>query len=367
MSHLAGEREKLDRCISWKYRRAMNGITYKEAGVDIDAGEEMVERIKPAVGRTMRPEVMSNVGGFASLVAIPKGYEEPLLVSGTDGVGTKLKIAFALDSHRTIGIDLVAMCANDVLAVGAEPLFFLDYYACSELAPRAGAEVVEGIAEGCVQAGAALVGGETAELPGFYQKGEYDLAGFVVGVVDKSKVIDGKNAVSGDVVIGIRSSGLHSNGYSLARKVVEKSGVGLDVVPEGMDITLGEALLTPTRIYVKPVLACVRSFAVKSVAHITGGGLLENIPRTLPANLGVTLDNNWYVPPIFTWLATQGPVAPRECMRTFNMGIGMTLVVSVADAPGVIDTLAAHGEVASVIGKIREVNDGEARVVIKGI
>ncbi|MBN2717173.1 MAG: phosphoribosylformylglycinamidine cyclo-ligase [Deltaproteobacteria bacterium] len=343
------------------------GITYKDAGVDIDAGEEMVERIKPAVGRTMRPEVMSNVGGFASLVAIPKGYEEPLLVSGTDGVGTKLKIAFALDKHQTIGIDLVAMCANDVLAVGAEPLFFLDYYACSELSPRAGAEVVEGIAEGCVQAGAALVGGETAELPGFYQKGEYDLAGFVVGVVDKSKAIDGTTVKPGDAVIGIASSGLHSNGYSLARKVVEKSGVSLDATPEGFDMTLGEALLVPTRIYAKPVLACIREYDVKSVAHITGGGLLENIPRTLPDGLGVELDNNWHVPPIFTWLATQGPVAPRECMRTFNMGIGMTLVVPTEQSDGVIELLKSKGESATVIGRVREVPEGEARVIIEGI
>ena len=345
----------------------MTGITYKDAGVDIDAGEEMVERIKPAVGRTMRPEVMSNVGGFASLVAIPKGYEEPLLVSGTDGVGTKLKIAFALDKHKTIGIDLVAMCANDVLAVGAEPLFFLDYYACSELSPRAGAEVVEGIAEGCVQAGAALVGGETAELPGFYQKGEYDLAGFVVGVVDKSKVIDGSTCAPGDAVIGIASSGLHSNGYSLARKVVEKSGVALDAVPEGFAMSLGEALLTPTRIYCKSVLACVREVGVKSVAHITGGGLLENIPRTLPKGLGVTLENNWPVPPIFKWLAKQGPVAPRECMRTFNMGVGMTLVVSADNASKAIELLKAHGETASVIGTVNAVPEGGDRVVIRDI
>ncbi|MBN2528364.1 MAG: phosphoribosylformylglycinamidine cyclo-ligase [Deltaproteobacteria bacterium] len=345
----------------------MNGITYKDAGVDIDAGEEMVERIKPAVGRTMRPEVMSNVGGFASLVAIPKGYDEPLLVSGTDGVGTKLKIAFELDKHQTIGIDLVAMCANDVLAVGAEPLFFLDYYACSELSPKAGAAVVEGIAEGCVRAGAALVGGETAELPGFYQKGEYDLAGFVVGVVEKSKIIDGSKTVPGDVVIGIASSGLHSNGYSLARKVVEKSGVSLTSVPDGLDVSLGDALLVPTRIYVKPVLACIKALEVKSVAHITGGGLLENIPRTLPKGLGVALENNWYVPPVFNWLAKQGPVAPRECMRTFNMGIGMTIVVSADDAAKAIEVLQENGESASVIGKVRTVSDGDARVIIEGI
>ncbi|MBN2343968.1 MAG: phosphoribosylformylglycinamidine cyclo-ligase [Deltaproteobacteria bacterium] len=345
----------------------MNGITYKDAGVDIDAGEEMVKRIKPAVGRTMRPEVKSSVGGFASLVSIPKGYEEPLLVSGTDGVGTKLKIAFELDKHSTIGIDLVAMCANDVLAVGAEPLFFLDYYACSELSPKAAAAVVEGIAEGCVQANAALVGGETAELPGFYQKGEYDLAGFVVGVVDKVNVIDGTKAAAGDVVIGLASSGLHSNGYSLARKVVEQSGAALSDTPEGFTVSLGEALLAPTRIYVKPVLACAKSVEVKSVAHITGGGLLENIPRTLPAHLGVSLANNWDVPAIFSWLAKEGPVAPRECMRTFNMGIGMTLVVSEADADKAISVLKEEGEQASVIGRVVEVEEGAPRVVIEGI
>lgn len=345
----------------------MSGITYKDAGVDIDAGEELVKRIKPAVGRTMRPEVQSTVGGFASLVSIPKGYDEPLLVSGTDGVGTKLKIAFELDKHSTIGIDLVAMCANDVLAVGAEPLFFLDYYGCSELSPKAAAEVVGGIAEGCVQAGAALVGGETAELPGFYQKGEYDLAGFVVGVVEKAKVIDGTKAVPGDAVIGLASSGLHSNGYSLARKVVEKAGVPLNDIPDGFTTTLGEALLVPTRIYIKSVLSCAKAVEVKSVAHVTGGGLLENIPRTLPVGLGVHLSNNWNVPPIFGWLAEQGPVAPRECMRTFNMGIGMTLVVANDDAARAIEVLNENGESASVIGEVISVPDGEPRVIIEGI
>lgn len=345
----------------------MTGITYKDAGVDIDAGDEMVKRIKPAVGRTMRPEVKSSVGGFASLVAIPKGYTEPLLVSGTDGVGTKLKIAFALNKHSTIGIDLVAMCANDVLAVGAEPLFFLDYYACSELSPQDAAAVVEGIAEGCVQSGAALVGGETAELPGFYQKGEYDLAGFVVGVVDKSNVIDGSKVAAGDTVIGLASTGLHSNGFSLARKVVDKAGVSLSDTPEGFTETLGEALLAPTRIYVKSVLGCAKEVEVKSVAHITGGGLLENIQRTLPSHFGVSLNNRWDVPPIFPWLAKHGPVAPRECMRTFNMGIGMTLVVSSEQTSKALEVLGRLGEKASIIGQVISVEEGEPRVIIEGI
>ncbi|MBN2802138.1 MAG: phosphoribosylformylglycinamidine cyclo-ligase [Deltaproteobacteria bacterium] len=345
----------------------MSGITYKDAGVDIDAGADLVKRIKPAVGRTMRPEVMSTVGGFASLVSIPKGYEEPVLVSGTDGVGTKLKIAFEMQNHKTIGIDLVAMCANDVLAVGAEPLFFLDYYACSELSVEEGAMVIEGIAKGCEIAGAALVGGETAELPGFYQKGEYDLAGFVVGVAEKSRVIDGTSSKPGDVVIGLASSGLHSNGFSLARKIVEKSGLALSDTPEGFERTLGETLLEPTRIYCKPVVACAKEIEIKSVAHITGGGLLENIQRTLPDNLGVYLNNDWKIPEIFKWMEKTGPVEKQECYRTFNMGIGMTLVVSPENTEKTINFLNAHGESASIVGKVIEVNEGEDRIVIEGL
>jgi phosphoribosylformylglycinamidine cyclo-ligase len=335
--------------------------------VDIDAGEEMVDLIQPAVARTMRPEVVSGVGGFAAMIRIPEGYREPVLVSGTDGVGTKLKIAFALQQHRTIGIDLVAMCANDVLCCGAESLFFLDYYACSELSPRDGAEVVTGIAEGCLQAGAALVGGETAELPGFYQKGEYDLAGFMVGVVEKGDIVDGRRVTAGDAVIGLASSGLHSNGYSLARRVVEHSGASLQDVPPGFSCTLGEALLSPTRIYVKPVRAAMKEVDVRAIAHITGGGLLDNIPRTLPDALGVRLDGRWDVPPIFGWLAQAGPVDIQECQRTFNMGIGMTLVVPAAQAERAVQFFNAQGEKASVIGEVVRVPAGQARVHIEAL
>jgi phosphoribosylformylglycinamidine cyclo-ligase len=344
----------------------MSNITYKEAGVDIDAGDELVDRIGPAVRRTMRPEVLAGVGGFASLVALPKGYVEPLLVAGTDGVGTKLKIAFAMNDHRTIGIDLVAMCANDVLAVGGEPLFFLDYYGCSRLDPKAAAEVVAGIADGCLQAGAALVGGETAELPGFYHPGEYDLAGFLVGVVERSEVLTGADVAPGDAVVGLLSSGLHSNGYSLARAIVERSGVPLDATPAGLGATLGRALLEPTIIYVKPVIALRRELRVKALAHITGGGLLENVPRTLPDGLGVRLRAGWPLPPIFGWLAANGPVAPLEMQRTFNMGIGMTAVVAPADAERAVAALAKMGVGAQVIGEVIAVADGAPRVVVEG-
>jgi len=344
----------------------MSPITYKEAGVDIDAGDAMVERIGPAVSSTMRPEVLSNVGGFASLVRLPSGYREPILVSGTDGVGTKLKIAFALNEHGTVGIDLVAMCANDVLAVGGEPLFFLDYYASSELDPAAAARVVEGIAEGCRQAGAALVGGETAELPGFYARGEYDLAGFMVGVVERDGVITGERVRPGDAVIGLASSGLHSNGFSLARKIVERSGVSLGETPDGFSSTLGRTLLAPTHIYVKPVLALHREIPILAIAHITGGGLLENIPRTIPDGLGVRLQAGWPVPPIFRWLAQHGPVEPLEMQRTFNMGVGMTLVVAADVARAAVDTLAGMGVESHVVGRVVETAPGAPRVLVEG-
>jgi phosphoribosylformylglycinamidine cyclo-ligase len=344
----------------------MPNITYKEAGVDIDAGDELVDRIGPAVKRTMRPEVLAGVGGFASLVALPKGYREPLLVAGTDGVGTKLKIAFAMNDHRTIGIDLVAMCANDVLAVGGEPLFFLDYYGCSRLDPKAAAEVVAGIADGCVQAGAALVGGETAELPGFYHPGEYDLAGFLVGVVEKSEILTGADVAIGDAVIGLLASGLHSNGYSLARAIVERSGAPLSETPPGFAASLGRALLEPTIIYVKPVLALRREVRVKALAHVTGGGLLENVPRTLPDGLGVRLRAGWPLPPIFRWLAEKGPVAPREMLRTFNMGIGMTAVVAPGDAERAIAALERVGIGARLIGEVVAAPAEGERVVVEG-
>jgi phosphoribosylformylglycinamidine cyclo-ligase len=344
----------------------MSHITYKESGVDIDAGDELVDRIGPAVKRTMRPEVMAGVGGFASLVALPKGYREPLLVAGTDGVGTKLKLAFAMDEHRTIGIDLVAMCANDVLAVGGEPLFFLDYYGCGKLSPRAAAEVVEGIADGCLLAGAALVGGETAELPGFYNPGEYDLAGFLVGVVEKDEILTGADVKVGDAVLGLASSGLHSNGYSLARAIVEKSGVPLGETPKGFSKSLGHTLLEPTIIYVKPVIALRRAVRVKALAHITGGGLLENMPRTLPDGLGARLEAKWPLPPIFRWLADNGPVALPEMLRTFNMGIGMTAVVAPEDAERAVEELSRHGVTAQVIGEIIAAPLDGPRVTVEG-
>jgi phosphoribosylformylglycinamidine cyclo-ligase len=344
----------------------MSVITYKESGVDIDAGDELVDRIGPSVKRTMRPEVLAGVGGFASLVALPKGYKEPLLVAGTDGVGTKLKIAFAMDEHRTIGIDLVAMCANDVLAVGGEPLFFLDYYGCGKLDPKAAAEAVAGIADGCLLAGAALVGGETAELPGFYHPGEYDLAGFLVGVVERDEILTGADVQPGDAVLGLSSSGLHSNGYSLARAIVEKSGVPLSETPAGFSQTLGRTLLEPTIIYVKPVLALRSEVRVKALAHITGGGIVENVPRTLPDGLGARLRAGWPVPPVFRWLAERGPVAPPEMLRTFNMGIGMTAVVAPDDAPRAIGALGRSGVAARVIGEIVEAKGDGPRVFVEG-
>ncbi len=344
----------------------MTKMTYKEAGVDIDAGEALVERIRPAVRATMRPEVLAGVGGFASLVSLPKGYKEPVLVSGTDGVGTKLKLAFALEEHSTVGIDLVAMCVNDILATGAEPLFFLDYYACSRLSPPEAASVIEGIAEGCRRAGCALVGGETAELPGFYKDGEYDLAGFAVGVVEKSEVVDGRRVQPRDAVIGLASSGLHSNGYSLARAVVERSKVSLDEVPEGFEDTLGRALLEPTQIYVKAVRRLAKEVEVRALAHITGGGLTENLPRTLPAGMGARLQAGWSVPQVFRWIAANGPVEPTEMLRTFNMGIGMTAVVPSQDAGRAVDILAEQGVEAKIIGEIVAILDDEPRVLVEG-
>ncbi len=344
----------------------MKKMTYRQAGVDIDAGESLVERIGPAVKSTMRPEVLAGVGGFASLVSIPGGYKEPVLVSGTDGVGTKLRVAFMVDDHRTVGIDLVAMSANDVLAVGAEPVFFLDYYACSKLEPEQAAQVVEGIAEGCRQAGCALVGGETAELPGFYQPGEYDLAGFVVGVVERNRIVTGENVCAGDAVIGLSSVGLHSNGFSLARAVVDRMGASLDEPIPGEDEPLGQTLLKPTRIYAAAISGLTDQVEVRALAHITGGGLLENIPRTLPQGLGVRLETGWPVPPIFRWIAKNGPVDSGEMLRTFNMGIGMTAVVPSDQAEKATRILIETGTPAQIIGRVEEVAPGNDRVVIEG-
>ncbi len=341
-------------------------MTYRQAGVDIDAGETLVKEIKKDVASTMRSEVLAGVGGFASLVALPKGLKEPVLVSGTDGVGTKLKVAFATGDHNTVGIDLVAMCANDVSAVGAEPLFFLDYYACDKLEPAQAAGVIKGIAEGCKQAGCALVGGETAELPGFYAQGEYDLAGFVVGVVEKDKIVTGESVRPGDAIIGMYSSGLHSNGYSLARAIVDKQADGLETALGDSGETVGRVLLTPTKIYAKAINALRKAVEVKSLAHITGGGLRDNVPRTLPEGLGVILEAGWPVPPVFRWLAEQGPVEPMEMLRTFNMGIGMTAVVAKEALSESLSILAENGAPAMRIGEVIEVADSGDPVRFEG-
>jgi len=342
----------------------MASLTYRDAGVDIDAGDDLVERIKPMARRTMRPEVLTGIGGFGALVEVSKKYKNPVMVSGTDGVGTKLKLAFRLKKHDTIGIDLVAMSVNDILVAGAEPIFFLDYFACGKLDVGVAADVVKGIAQGCEQAGAALIGGETAEMPGMYDPNEYDLAGFAVGLVEKSKIIDGTKIVPGDAVIGLASSGPHSNGYSLIRKVVATSGSDYY---ESFDDkrTLGEALIEPTRIYVKPVLDVIGKIAVKGVAHITGGGLTENIPRVLPENTCARLESTrWPRLPIFDWLQKHGHIEQAEMHRTFNCGIGMVLIVAKADAAATIATLQAGGVEAYEVGSIVKRQEGEPQTVV---
>ena len=324
-------------------------LTYKDAGVDIDAGNELVERIKPLVQRTRRPEVLAGIGGFGGLFALPPGrFTEPVLVSGTDGVGTKLMLAQQLGKHDTIGIDLVAMCVNDVLVQGAEPLFFLDYFACGRLDNEVASDVIAGIAEGCLQAGAALIGGETAEMPDMYDPGEYDLAGFTVGVVERNEMLDGSAISEGDVVIGIASSGPHSNGYSLIRKVLERAP---DAVIGGLPAA--EALLEPTKIYVKPVLELMSQTGVKGLAHITGGGITENIPRVLPDGLDAEIDTaSWEPGPVFDFLQAHGNIETAEMRRTFNCGVGMVVVVHADDADRAIATLNDHGESAWRIGRI---------------
>ncbi len=340
-----------------------NSLSYREAGVDIDAGDALVERIKPFAKRTMRPEVLAGIGGFGGLVEIGKRFKEPVLVAGTDGVGTKLMLAFELGRHDTVGIDLVAMSVNDVLVQGAEPLFFLDYFACGRLDVDVAAAVIKGIAAGCEQAGCALIGGETAEMPGMYPPGEYDLAGFAVGVVEKSAIIDGRTIAAGDAVIGIDSSGPHSNGFSLIRRIVEQSGADLRAPFDGA--TLGAALLAPTRIYVKPVLALMHALPVKGMAHITGGGLLENVPRMLPDGLQARLTrSSWSRPPIFSWLQRHGSVADDEMHRVFNCGIGMALVVAAEHADRAIRLLADAGEHAQRIGTIVAQRAGERPTVV---
>jgi len=329
---------------------------YKDAGVDVEKGYEAVERMKKHIAKTARKEVLGGVGAFAGLFDLSSfSFKEPVLVSGTDGVGTKLKLAFQLKRHDTVGIDLVAMCVNDIVAQGAEPLFFLDYIACGKNEPLMIENIVAGIADGCTKAGAALIGGETAEMPGMYEEGEYDLAGFTVGIAEKSKLVTGENVQAGDVVIGLPSSGIHSNGYSLVRKVVS----GLDLTKNhGLEKPLGEILLEPTRIYTKPVKTILEQFTVKGISHITGGGFYENLPRVLPAGLGITLDiSKWEVPEVFTFLQEKGNLKDKDMYGVFNMGIGMALIVQDKDADGVLQLLKEDGEAASVIGKVTE-NEG---------
>jgi phosphoribosylformylglycinamidine cyclo-ligase len=328
-------------------------LTYRDAGVDIDAGNALVDRIKPLVAATRRPGVLAGLGGFGGLFELPAGYREPVLVSGTDGVGTKLKLALAMGRHDTIGIDLVGMCVNDVVVQGAEPLFFLDYYATGRLDVDVAADVVSGIAEGCRQAGAALIGGETAELPGMYQGDDYDLAGFCVGIVEKLSIIDGSRTSPGDAIVALASSGPHSNGYSLIRTVLEQDGTPLDQAFG--ESTIGEHLLAPTRIYVQPLLALIRAVDVHAVAHITGGGLPENLPRVLPAGCRARLDRgSWEIPPVFRWLQERGNVATQELFRTFNCGVGMVVAVPAGSAAKAVDLLTSHGEQAWVIGHVVE-------------
>ena len=328
--------------------------TYQQAGVDVDAGDRLVERIKPHAARTRRPELLSGVGGFGGLFALPPGkYREPVLVSGTDGVGTKLKLAFELDQHETVGIDLVAMSVNDVLTSGAEPLFFLDYFATARLDVDRAEKVIAGVAKGCELTGCTLLGGETAELPGFYAPGDYELAGFCVGVVERARIIDGATIRPGDVVLGLASSGLHSNGYSLARKIVADRQLDLRATPAGFDRPLGQALLEPTRIYVKDVLALQEQVTLKGLAHITGSGIPGNLPRCMAPGLRAVLaESRWPRPPIFDLLQREGEVARDEMFRTFNMGLGFCAVVSPADAPHAIAFLAKRGVAAFDVGRI---------------
>jgi len=343
-------------------------LSYKDAGVDIDAGDALVERIKPLARRTMREGVLAGIGGFGALFEVPRRYREPVLVSGTDGVGTKLRLAFALDRHDTVGIDLVAMSVNDILVQGAEPLFFLDYFACGRLDVDTAARVVGGIAGGCEQAGCSLIGGETAEMPDMYPDGEYDLAGFAVGVVEKSAIIDGRSIAPGDAVLGLASSGAHSNGYSLVRRVIERAYGSIDAPAMGADFhgaPFVDAVMAPTRIYVKPVLALIASMRVKGIAHITGGGLVENVPRVLPEGCQAVLRREtWAMPPLFGWLQREGGIADAEMHRVFNCGIGMVIVVAAADAPAAIARLRAAGETVAQIGEIVERPAGTPPAVV---
>ena len=328
-------------------------LSYRDAGVDIDEGDALVETIKPLARRTLRPEVLAGIGGFGALCEIPKRYRQPVLVSGTDGVGTKLKLAFELARHDTVGIDLVAMSVNDVLVQGAEPLFFLDYFACGKLDRRVATEVVKGIARGCELGGCSLIGGETAEMPGMYPEGEYDLAGFCVGVVEKDRIIDGRSIAPGDAILGLASSGPHSNGYSLIRRIVQRAG------PAPFD------LLEPTRIYVKPILQLIESLPVKGLAHITGGGLVGNVPRVLPAGTKAVIDRGaWPRPPVFQWLQQSGNVVEDEMWRVFNCGIGMVVVVAAAHAKAAAEQLRKAGETVYEIGAVEPTADEPTALIV---
>jgi len=341
-------------------------LSYKDAGVDIDAGNALVNNIKGVVKKTRRPEVMGGLGGFAGLCELPSKYKQPVLVSGTDGVGTKLRLAMDLNKHDTIGIDLVAMCVNDLIVCGAEPLFFLDYYATGKLNVDVATNVVTGIGEGCLQSGCALVGGETAEMPGMYEGEDYDLAGFCVGVAEKEELIDGSKVKEGDVIIGLESSGVHSNGYSLVRKVIEVSGADLEQDLDGR--SLGDALMAPTRIYVKPILKLLEQVEVNSICHITGGGVYENIPRVLPEGTKVVLDPaSWNRPAVFNWLQEKGNIDWHEMHLTFNCGLGMIVVVSEDKAQQTLDLLNAEGETATIVGRIEKAAEGEEQVIVKGV
>jgi phosphoribosylformylglycinamidine cyclo-ligase len=339
-------------------------LSYRDAGVDIDAGDALVERIKPLVRKTLREGVLGGLGGFGALFEVPRRYREPVLVSGTDGVGTKLKLAFELGRHDTVGIDLVAMSVNDVLVQGAEPLFFLDYFACGKLDADIAASVIGGIAQGCEAGGCALIGGETAEMPGMYPAGEYDLAGFAVGVVEKSKIITGQGIAPGDTVLGLPSSGAHSNGYSLVRKILDLARPDL-LAPFDGERTLADALMEPTRIYAKPMLALMAQLPVKGMAHITGGGLTGNVPRVLPATVKAVLDASaWQRPSVFEWLRDAGQVAESEMYRVFNCGIGLVVVVAREDTGRAMARLRAAGQEALEIGRIEARRDGEAQVAV---
>ncbi len=343
--------------------KRLASLTYRDAGVDIDAGEQLVDNIKPLARRTLREGVLAGIGGFGALFEISRNYREPVLVSGTDGVGTKLKLAFRLRRHDAVGIDLVAMSVNDILTSGAEPLFFLDYYACGRLDVATATEVIKGVAAGCEQAGCALIGGETAEMPGMYPADEYDLAGFAVGIVEKSEIIDGALVTEGDILLGLASNGAHSNGYSLIRKIIDVKRIDLSAKLAGQ--TLSDLIMAPTRIYVKPVLKLIKSVNVKGLANITGGGLIENLPRVLPRGLAAHIARGaWPIPPLFAWLKEQGNVADREMYRVFNCGIGMVVIVCPDEAEKAEALLKAAGETVWRIGTVRRRRGNGRQTVI---